>query len=90
MYFDSYNSDPRVREWHGELLPTRRLSELYIKQNTEATLKDVEAALNELGRGVIALDNSGANIKFGGYMMGGVDDAEAREMTILNNAMKFL
>jgi len=90
MYFDSYNSDPRVREWHGELLHTRRLSEIYIEQNTEVTLKDVEAALNELGKGVIALDNSGANIKFGGYMMGGVDETEAREMNLLNNAMKFL
>ncbi|WP_411089586.1 B12-binding domain-containing radical SAM protein [Streptomyces sp. 061-3] len=90
MYFDSYNSDARVREWHGELLQTRRLSELYVEQNTEVTLKDVEAALAELGRGVIALDNSGANIKFGGYMMGGVDDEEAGEMNLLNNAMKFL
>lgn len=90
MYFDSYNSDSRVREWHGELLPIRRLSELYIEQNTEVTLRDVEAALHELGKGVIALDNSGANIKFGGYMMGGVDDTEAREMNLLNNAMRFL
>lgn len=90
MYFDSYKSDPRVRQWHGELLHTRRLSELYIERNTEVTLRDVEAALGELGRGVIALDNTGANIKFGGYMMGGVDDAEAREMNLLNNAMKFL
>lgn len=90
MYYDSYKSDPRVREWHGELLPTRRLSELYIEQNTEVTLADVEAALHELGKGIIALDNSGANIKFGGYMMGGVDDEEAREMNLLNSAMKFL
>lgn len=90
MYFDSYKSDQRVREWHGELLPTRRLSEFYIEQNTEVTLKDVEAALRELGKGVIALDNAGANIKFGGYMMGGVDDAEAREMNLLNEAMKQL
>lgn len=90
MYFDSYNSDSRVREWHGELLRIRRLSEIYIEQNTEVTLRDVEAALSELGRGVIALDNSGANIKFGGYMMGGVDTTEAREMNILNNAMKYL
>lgn len=90
MYFDSYNSDPRVREWHGELLPTRRLSELYIEQNTEVTLRDVEAALHDLGKGVIALDNAGANIKFGGYMMGGVDDAEAREMSLLNAAMSGL
>ncbi len=90
MYFDSYKSDSRVREWHGELLPIRRLSELYIEQNTEVTLRDVEAALYELGKGVIALDNSGANIKFGGYMMGGVDDTEAREMNLLNNAMRFL
>lgn len=90
MYFDSYKSDARVREWHGELLPTRRLSELYIDQNTDVTLKDVEAALAELGKGVIALDNAGANIKFGGYMMGGVDDTETREMTLLNNVMKHL
>lgn len=90
MYFDSYRSDPRVRAWHGELLPTRRLSELYIEQNTEVTLKDVESALSDIGKGVIALDNAGANVKFGGYMMGGVDVTEAREMSLLNNAMKAL
>jgi radical SAM superfamily enzyme YgiQ (UPF0313 family) len=90
MYFDSYKSDARVREWHGELLPTRKLSELYIEQNTEVTLKDVEAALNDLGKGVIALENAGANIKFGGYMMGGVDDTETREMSLLNSAMAAL
>lgn len=90
MYFDSYKSDATVRSWHGELLPTRRLSELYIRQNTDVTLKDVEAALSDLGKGVIALDNSGANIKFGGYMMGGVDDEEEREMILLNEAMRLL
>jgi radical SAM superfamily enzyme YgiQ (UPF0313 family) len=90
MYFDSYKTDPRVRQWHGELLPTRRLSELYIEKNTEVTLNDVEAALKDLGKGVIALDNAGANIKFGGYMMGGVDDTEIREMSLLNSAIKHL
>ncbi|MFE7750948.1 B12-binding domain-containing radical SAM protein [Streptomyces sp. NPDC057428] len=79
MYRDAFNQHAAVREWHGELLPIRKLSELYIRENTEVELADVEAALTDLGRGVIALDNSGANIKFGGYMLGGVDHEESYE-----------
>lgn len=83
MYRDAYRRNPDVRKWHGELLPTRKLSELYVRENTEVELADVEAALADLGRGVIALDNAGANIKFGGYMLGGVDHEETRERRLL-------
>ncbi|MEU2742269.1 hypothetical protein ABZ656_45035 [Streptomyces sp. NPDC007095] len=83
MYRDAFNQNADVRKWHGELLPIRKLSELYIRENTEVELSDVEAALAELGRGVIALDNSGANVKFGGYMLGGVDAEESYERRLL-------
>ncbi|MFF4244893.1 B12-binding domain-containing radical SAM protein [Streptomyces sp. NPDC001822] len=83
MYRDAFKQHAAVREWHGELLPIRKLSELYIRENTEVELADVEAALTDLGRGVIALDNAGANIKFGGYMLGGVDHEETYERTLL-------
>ncbi|XVU26699.1 B12-binding domain-containing radical SAM protein [Actinoplanes sp. CA-054009] len=84
MYRDALRDHAQVRAWHGELLPIRKLSELYIRENTEVTLADVEAALAELGRGVIALDNTGANIKFGGYMLGGVDHEETEERRLLD------
>ncbi|GAA4826330.1 hypothetical protein GCM10023220_70400 [Streptomyces ziwulingensis] len=87
MYRDAYERNPEVRAWHGELLPIRRLSELYIRQNTEVRLADVEAALADLGRGVIALDNAGADIKFGGYMLGGVDHEETRERALLRDVV---
>ncbi|MFI6757529.1 B12-binding domain-containing radical SAM protein [Micromonospora sp. NPDC050417] len=84
MYRDALKQHAEVREWHGELLPIRKLSELYIRENTEVQLADVEAALADLGRGVIALDNAGANIKFGGYMLGGVDHEETHEHHLLD------
>ncbi|MEU8287641.1 hypothetical protein AB0C01_25270 [Micromonospora sp. NPDC048905] len=83
MYRDAFKQHSAVREWHGEMIPIRKLSELYIRENTEVELADVEAALAELGRGVISLDNAGANIKFGGYMLGGVDHEETYEERLL-------
>lgn len=90
MYHDAFNKHAAVREWHGELLPIRKLSELYIRENTEVELADVEAALAELGRGVIALDNNGANVKFGGYMLGGVDHEESHERRLLEGIVSSL
>jgi hypothetical protein len=55
MYWESYQSHPSVRAWHGEMLPVRRLTELYVRENTEVELADVEAAIADVGRGVIAL-----------------------------------
>jgi radical SAM superfamily enzyme YgiQ (UPF0313 family) len=85
MYWESYNDHPVVRSWHGEVIPCRRLSELYISKYTEVELADVEAAIAELGRGVIETGLRGGNMKFGGYMMGGVDQDEAREHQLLDS-----
>jgi hypothetical protein len=85
MYWDLYRSNASVRTGHGELLPTRRLSGLYVRQNTDVRLSDVEAALDDLARGIIGLDNSGQNIKFGGYMFGGADTEEAAERSLLDS-----
>ncbi len=35
MYWDSYNDHPQVRAWHGEILSARRLTELYIHENSD-------------------------------------------------------
>ena len=81
MYWDSYQSSAQVRAWHGEILPARRLTTLYIKENTEVELSDVEAAINELRQSVHALGHGG--MKFGGYMLGGHDEDEAAEEELL-------
>jgi radical SAM superfamily enzyme YgiQ (UPF0313 family) len=83
MYWDLYNDYPQVRSWHGELLPARRLTELYLRQNTEVDITDVEAALNDLGRGVIELSQRGGKMKFGSSALGGTDSEELRERRIL-------
>ncbi|HEY0637919.1 MAG TPA: cobalamin-dependent protein [Pseudonocardiaceae bacterium] len=82
MYWESYNSSAQVRSWHGEILPARRLTALYIEQNTEVRLSDVEAAINDLRRGVQSLGRN-AGMKFGGYMLGGHDEDEAVEERLL-------
>jgi hypothetical protein len=55
MYWDTYLCSREVRELHGELLPSRRLSAIYVRENTHVQLEDVEAALTELGRGIIEI-----------------------------------
>ncbi|MBF6329594.1 B12-binding domain-containing radical SAM protein [Nocardia transvalensis] len=84
MYWETYQSHPSVRAWHGEMLPTRRLTELYVRENTEVELADVEAAITEVGRGVIALGLERGDMKFGGYMLGGTDEDEAAERRLLD------
>jgi hypothetical protein len=87
MYWELFNNEPAVRAWHGELLPNRRLTELYIARNTEVTLADVEAALADLGTAVVATERSGPPVKFGGYMFGGVDAAEETEQRLLHDLL---
>ncbi|KRV51472.1 hypothetical protein AQ490_01580 [Wenjunlia vitaminophila] len=84
MYWESFQSHPEVRASHGEIIPARRLTELYVRENTEVTLADVEAAIAEVGRGVIALGRQRGHMKFGGYMLGGVDEQEAAEQRQLD------
>jgi radical SAM superfamily enzyme YgiQ (UPF0313 family) len=84
MYWDMYTSDERVRSAHGEIIPTRQFTDLYIRQNTAVELCDVEAAITEVGRGVIELGRSRGNMKFGGYMLGGKDHEEAAELRMLD------
>ncbi|MEU9111687.1 hypothetical protein AB0D04_07830 [Streptomyces sp. NPDC048483] len=55
MYWDRCRSHPAVRAAHGEIIPARRLTELYVRENTDVSLTDVESAIAEVGRGVIAL-----------------------------------
>ncbi|MFD0501241.1 MULTISPECIES: B12-binding domain-containing radical SAM protein [Streptomyces violaceusniger group] len=85
MYWDSYRSHPGMRSAHGEIIPARRLTEQYIRENTEVELADVEAAIAEVGRGVIALGEERGHMKFGGYMLGGADEDEAAERRLLDD-----
>jgi radical SAM superfamily enzyme YgiQ (UPF0313 family) len=84
MYWESFRTHPEVRAAHGEIIPARRLTELYVRENTEVELVDVEAAIADVGRGVIALGRERGHMKFGGYMLGGVDDDEAAERRLLD------
>ncbi|MCB9076631.1 MAG: hypothetical protein H6631_03515 [Anaerolineaceae bacterium] len=84
MYWESYQQIPEVRKWHGELIPARRLSELYIKNFTQVKIEDVEAAIVDLGNGVRAIAENGKNpVRFGGFMMGGIDGYENQERKLL-------
>ena len=84
MYWESFRTHPEVRAAHGEIIPARRLTELYVHENTEVELADVEAAIADIGRGVIALGRERGHMKFGGYMLGGIDDDEAAERRLLD------
>jgi len=83
MYWESYNSHPQVRAWHGEILPARQLTALYIRENTEVELEDVEAAITDLRKGIIELNGRTEHMKFGYYMLGGRDEDEAEEYRLL-------
>ncbi len=84
MYWDIYNNQPEVREWHGEFIPCHKLSKLYIKKYTEVEIEDVQAALNDIAKGTLSIAQNGGNpLKFGGYMMGGIDAAEMKENELL-------
>jgi hypothetical protein len=87
MYWDSYLRSAEVRALHGELLPSRRLSAIYIRDNTSVRLEDVEAALADLGRGIVDIGRRGNGMKFGGYMLGGVDETETAERSLLDRAV---
>lgn len=84
MYWELYNQNETARSVHGEIVPARRLTQLYLQQYTEVELSDVEAALAEVGRGIIGLERQGKHTKFGGYMLGGLDEDEAAERQMLN------
>ncbi len=85
MYWELYQSSPEVRGWHGEIVPCRRLTETFIARNTEVRLADVEAAVQDVARGVLGLAANGRNpLKFGGYMLGGKDETEAAERALLD------
>lgn len=87
MYWDLLHTDPHIRSLHGELIPSRRFTELYIAQTTEVRLADVNSALQEIGRDVILNPNS---VKFGGFMMGGSDEEEKLEWRLLKQVMSKL
>lgn len=87
MYWEMYRDHPEVRSAHGETLPSRRLTALYIRQNTEVELADVEAAIAEVGRGVLELGQRDGQMKFGGYMLGGLDEDEAAERRLLQDIL---
>ncbi len=87
MYWELYQDVPAVRAVHGELLPNRKLTETYIKRNTDVTLADVEAALADLGRAVVATERTPLPVKFGGYMFGGIDATEEAERRLLHQLL---
>ena len=67
------------------------MTEFYIRRNTETTFADANAALIELGQGIIRISRNGGNpVKFGGYMLGGKDQAESVELAIFNDALRQL
>lgn len=91
MYYEAYQESATVRDWHGEYIPCRKLTERYIDQHTAVTMADVEAAVTEIGQGVLTIAQNGHNpIKFGGYMYGGVDETEHTEQTLLDSIMVHL
>lgn len=83
MYWDSYNTHSQIRAWHGEILPARRMTELYLRENTEVELEDVEAAITDLRNGVLQINGPMEHMKFGLYMLGGRDEDEAVEYRLL-------
>ncbi len=83
MYWESYHQHPQVRATHGEILPARQLTALYIREHTEVELEDVEAAITDLQKGVAALNEPMEHMKFGFYMLGGRDEDEATEYRLL-------
>jgi hypothetical protein len=67
------------------------MTEFYIQQNSEIAFADANAALLELGRGVIRISQNGGNpIKFGGYMLGGKDKDEIAERAIFKGVLERL
>ena len=88
MYWDSVHSSREFRSWHGELLPSLQMTEFYIQNNSEIAFADANAALVELGQGIIRISQNGGNpVKFGGYMLGGKDHAEVAENAIFNDVL---
>lgn len=59
-----------------------------MRENTDVQLEDVEAALTELGRGIIEIGGRGGGMKLGGYMLGGADETEAEERALLEEAVE--
>jgi len=90
MYWEMYRANAEVRAAHGEIIPARRFTELYVRNNTEVELADVEAAIADVGRGVIELGRDGGHMKFGGYMLGGLDEDEAAERRLLDHVCGLL
>jgi radical SAM superfamily enzyme YgiQ (UPF0313 family) len=88
MYWESVNSSSEFRSWHGELLPSLQMTKYYIQHNSEIAFADADAALVELGQGIIRISQNGGNaLKFGGYMLGGKDDTEAAEVAIFDEVL---
>ena len=91
MYWDAIQSSSEFRAWHNELLPSLQMTEFYIQSNCDIAFADANAALIELGQGIIRISQNGGNpIKFGGYMLGGKDQAERAELTIFDDVLRRL
>jgi radical SAM superfamily enzyme YgiQ (UPF0313 family) len=86
MYWDLLQSDAQMKRLHGELIPCNSLTESFITRNTEVSPADVRAALQDLGRCVILT----SSVKFGGYMMGGIDEEEELEWAYLRETISKL
>jgi radical SAM superfamily enzyme YgiQ (UPF0313 family) len=86
MYWEAFTEDPAVKAMHGEIIASRKLSEMFIKRHTSVEIADVEAAITDLARGVISIAQRGGNpVKFGGYMFGGTDEEEKAEKQLLDS-----
>jgi hypothetical protein len=67
------------------------MTEFYIQRNSEIAFADANAALLELGQGIIRISQNGGNpVKFGGYMLGGKDKDEVTERAIFDGVLERL
>jgi len=84
MYYSLFSKNKIVQKLHGESIPCRMLSKIYIESTTDVTIEDVEAAQQDIAKGIIMISQKyNTSIKVGANSMGGSDEHEKREIAIL-------
>ena len=88
MYYELYSENDYVRRSHGELIPSRPLSKAYIESTTEVTIEDVEAALQDVARGIVAISEKyNTPIRVGINSLAGREDNIVEERRLLDEVM---
>lgn len=90
MYWESYTGSAELRRQHREILPVRHLSQRYVETNSDVAFADVERAIQDVTQGIMSLDAGRGKLKVGGYMLGGNDEEETRELRLLDEVFKRL